>query len=161
MTKSHFTKTDLLVLIFVFLILTTLLGVYCKETKRRQHPCAFNMKQIGQAMTIYFSDGTENYFPQNTKYAYLNKDSNIVQLFNINEQFLSCPAKRVKNLGSVYAIAQKVQGQHFDKFSTPNSIIAYDGTKTGELDLHKNSNLAFALFGDGHVELIKENFVKR
>ena len=117
--------------------------------------CVYNLKMIGQGMIMYFNNDNQEYFPTNITYKYLDKDSQISKLFDLKETNLSCPIKRKKHKGlPVYVANKNIEGTHLNIFENADSIIAYDGTTTGDVSLHFVGSKTTTLFGDGHVETI-------
>jgi len=156
MIKRNFTAIDLIILIAIILVLMAMIipALQTARSKRPQKPCTNNLKQIGLAMSLYFADGSETEFPKNTKFNYLDEQSQIVKSLKIDLKNLTCKAQRVKAKKSVYVVPTPIQGMKLDDFENVDSIIAYDGTTEGDVDFHKTGNRANALFGDGHVQTI-------
>lgn len=156
--KKHFTKTDLLVILAVFCVIGILIipALSTNSDRRAPHPCNINLKKISIAMQMYFSDGSETVFPTNTKFSYLDQNSHIAKVFGLDASILTCPAKR-KQGGNVYSIDKTIQGLEISKWERTDSLIGYDSTKKGNVDVHIPANKAYGLFGDGHIEPILEN----
>ena len=156
----NFTRTDLFVIIAGFCLLTLLVAMvlpalgHSRPYSYTKH-CTNNLKQIGLAMQMYFSDGSETIMPHNNGARYLQSHDHISRLFELEPEILSCRAKRNEpQYKSVYVMQRGVEGTSFEDIENPSSSITMDGDEYGHMQVHKNGCKLNVLFGDGHVESI-------
>ncbi|WDE98537.1 hypothetical protein PQO03_11875 [Lentisphaera profundi] len=159
--KRFFTRTDLLVIIASFCVLGILMAAVIPALGPRMHTlsdtkrCTNNLKQIGTAMIMYFSDGSETRMPSNTGHRYLQSSDPISRLFELEPEILSCPAKRkCPQYKKVYITPSAINSALFADIESPASRIAMDGDQFGDTQVHKSGEKLNALFGDGHVEAL-------
>ena len=165
MTIKIFTSTDALVIIFVTGLLATIIApsIGSARDKARQKGCTGNMKQIGTAMIMYFSDGSETHFPSSSSSYFQNYETAIPNdpgdVWELEYGTLSCMAKR-NNTNSpkskVYSYCSEVAGASFKFMEDPQTRIATESSlnKDGSVkaDTHKTGGRANILAGDGHIE---------
>lgn len=164
MIIKKFTSTDALVIIFVTGLLATIIApsVATARDKARQKGCTGNLKMIGIAMIMYFSDGSETHFP-NSSSPYFQSYSSAPtddpgDVWELEYGTLSCMAKR--NTGAdqnskVYSFCNNIAGATFKIIEDPQSRIATESYMQGsevKADSHKTGGKANILAGDGHIE---------
>ena len=152
-----FTLLELLVIIAVICFIIALILPALGHTRTNTGPkrCTSNLKQIGTAMIMYFSDGSETKMPHNNGARYLQSHDNISRLFELEPEILSCRAKRNEpQYKGVYVMQRGVEGTSFEDIENPSSSITMDGDEYGHMQVHKNGCKLNVLFGDGHVESI-------
>ena len=149
MSDDSFSLTNLFALIIIIGVLASFIlpatSGYHRRSPAYQKKCTNNLKQIGLAMQMYFSDGTETRMPM--AYGTIRKDGKNAwnDLFEIDEYMLECPAKRLGRK-KTYAIHPDASGGVL--FST---IEFSDSAIAGDTTVHKTGHKANILYGDGHV----------
>mgnify|MGYP006118508459 CR=1 FL=1 len=168
--NKKFTLIELLVVVAIIGILAAMIlpALGTARDKAQQKTCTNNLKQIGTAMIMYFSDGSETNLPIDA--AYFAADTEVAATVAMGNQLdlvygaLSCNAKRVTGTAvadKVYGSCQFVSGNAFAALEDPQTRIATDGTKTaGTIDSHKSGGKANVLAGDGHVEATTLGFAQ-
>lgn len=155
-----FTRTDLFAILAAFAFLGLLCAMVLPalgHTRTNPGPkrCTNNLKQIGTAMIMYFSDGSETIMPNNEGSRHLEMSDSVVQLFEIDATLLSCPAKRqCPQYESVYITQEGIAGSSINDFENPDSRITMDGDEYGQTQVHATGLKMNVLFGDGHVESV-------
>jgi prepilin-type processing-associated H-X9-DG protein len=152
-----FTLLELLVIIAVICFIIALLLPALGHTRTNPGPkrCTNNLKQIGLAMIMYFSDSSESHMPHNNGKDFLSSSDSMSQIFELDAELLSCPASRkCPQYQSVYIIQKEIAGASIDDFENPDSRILMDGDEYGQVQVHKSGGKMNVLFGDGHVEAV-------
>lgn len=171
--SGNFTLKDLLVIIFITCVLAAIIlpSLGTARDKAQQKSCTGNMKHIGTAMIMYFSDGSETNMPTSSS-AYLQSYSSAPKndpgaVWELEDGTLSCMAKRNTGTDSkakVYSFCNDIAGAKFKYIEDPQSRVAtesyFQGSET-TADTHKTGGRANILAGDGHVESGTSGFDQR
>ncbi|EDM25179.1 hypothetical protein LNTAR_03084 [Lentisphaera araneosa HTCC2155] len=149
MKKSKFTLIELLVVVAIIGILAAMIlpSLARARDKAKQSNCRGNLKSIGTAIRIYFSDQPNEVVPNPGTDTELNASHIWVTTFDIPSQFLSCPASRENNDSQIYrSVSTGNDLQWGDLLTEPDEILVED------LNPHKFGGTVNKLFPDGHVE---------
>ena len=149
MKKHLFTLIELLVVIAIIGILASMIlpGLAKARDKAKQSNCRGNLKSIGTAIRIYFSDQPDEIVPLAATKTNLNLSHIWVDTFEIPLQFLSCPASRDNSDSQNYHnISTGNSWQWGDLLTDDNTLLIEDQTP------HKFGGTVNKLFPDGHVE---------
>ena len=160
--NKKFTLIELLVVVAIIGILAAMIlpALGTARDKAQQKTCTNNLKQVGTAMIMYFSDGSETAIPPNSdNYLRANDggatDNQVGDLWDLSAGSLSCNAKRTAQTGNekVYALCTGIASANFDSVEDPQTRVATDSAKNGTTaGVHESGGKANVLAGDGHVE---------
>ena len=148
MKKYYFTLIELLVVIAIIGILASMIlpNLAKARDKAKQSNCRSNLKSLGTALRVYFSDQPNEPVPFVAAKTDLNSTHLWVTTFELPSQFLSCPAARDGNDSQNYHnITTGNNWQWGDLLTDKDSIILEDRTT------HKFGDDVNKLFPDGHV----------
>jgi len=171
--RKKFTLIDALVIIFIMGLLTAIIlpSLGSARDKARQKMCTGNMKHIGTAMIMYFSDGSETHFPKSTASYLQSEEAAPVHdpgdVWELVDGALSCTAKRNTGIdpkAKVYSFCEGIAGAKFKYIEDPQSRVATESYIQGSeatADTHKTGGRANILAGDGHVESSTGGFDQR
>lgn len=159
---KKFTLIELLVVVAIIGILAAMIlpALGTARDKAQQKTCTNNLKQMGTAMIMYFSDGTETLMPTAAGNYFQADDAggaatDFGALWELEYGTLSCGAKRDATSGAndkVYTDCASVAGNSFSAVEDPQTRIATDAVAAGTADTHTSGGKANVLAGDGHVE---------
>ncbi|WP_337994453.1 type II secretion system protein [Lentisphaera marina] len=155
---KKFTLIELLVVVAIIGILAAMIlpALGTARDKAQQKTCTNNLKQIGTAMIMYFSDGSETNIPTFTTYFQESATAGSPGLlWELEYGALSCNAKRntaQAATAKIYSICTDVSANTFAAVEDPQTRIATDASANGTSDYHKSGGKANVLAGDGHVE---------
>lgn len=149
MKKLKFTLIELLVVVAIIGILAAMIlpALASARDKAKQSNCRGNLKSIGTAIRIYFSDQPNEPIPNPGANTELNSSHIWVTTFDIPPQFLSCPASKSNGASQNYRnISSGNDWQWGDLLIDKENILIED------LSPHKFGGNVNKLFPDGHVE---------
>ena len=104
--------------------------------------CKNKLKQMGLTIQSYYSGGTSPALPILTSFEVSAANDGG---FGFDVNMLSCPAQRPDH-SMHYVWNPKISGSTWAEWNNPNSPLIWDATP------HKLNNKINILFGDGHVE---------
>jgi type II secretory pathway pseudopilin PulG len=159
MKVQFFSKTDLIIVISILVLLSTFFlptSWQGPSDRAELTVCKNNLKHIGISIHQYFQDNSSSLFPDNSKTSYLNIESSIFRQYELEEKHLNCPAERInKNTLPVYIVNPQTALLDYDHFNMMDLKVLEDGNEKGNPEIHIQLNSQTILYGDGHVERIK------
>ena len=166
--NKKFTLIELLVVVAIIGILAAMIlpALGTARDKAQQKTCTNNIKQVGTAMIMYFSDGSEVNMPALT--TYLKAEDNATandygDLWQLEDGALSCSAKRNGTSdpnAKVYTICTSVPSAPFASVEDPQTRVSTDASAVAAADAHTSGGKANVLAGDGHVEAATSGLVQ-
>ena len=166
---KKFTLIELLVVVAIIGILAAMIlpALGTARDKAQQKTCTNNLKQVGTAMIMYFSDGSETKMPAQALYLRSIDNAGVEwgNRFELTDGALSCAAKRLDGNDAdskVYHPCAGIPAASFAACEDPQTRIATDGYGNGALlaDAHDSGKKANTLAGDGHVEPTSEGLAQ-
>ena len=145
--KKSFTLIELLVVVSIIGVLAAMLfpALGRARDKAQVSNCRSNLKNIGNALRIYHSDGDTVNFQDRGGSNFLTSNHSWTSAYSIDPALLKCPAKREGNSdGYEIIVATNISWNNI--ITEPDSTVMEDET------VHINPGKVNHLKGDGSVQ---------